>query len=425
MGEGHPSLETLARWLAGELEHEDVLREVVPHLTVTCPVCRLNEEEIRRLQEESGHWSETVAVFETREAPELARLLEGRPHEEQMRLAEENEDLHTWGLCQYLLKKARETVFENPAEAVEKALVAIRLAGHLGEGYHPGWVLDLQARALAYLGNALRVTGELQAADYAFLRAEENLGKSGTGNIRMEAEVLSLRASLKLDQRLFGQAHENLGRALTLYRQALDLAGIATVLLQKVKLLKAEGDIAASIELLREVLGEIEAAKQPRLHAYALQSLLTSLTLAGRNEEAADLLPSVHELFRETAEPLDWLRLRWTEASIAQGLGRTGEAEAAYREVQGKFLELGKSYDVALVSLDLAALLAGQGRTEELKGIAAEILPVFESREVQQEATAALLLFQRACTEEKATVELLRQIAATLRRDRRGNGGAA
>jgi tetratricopeptide (TPR) repeat protein len=424
VGEGHPSLETLARWLAGELEHEDVLRELVPHLTGNCPVCRLNEEEIRRLQEESGHWSETVAVFETREAPELARLLEGRPHAEQMRLADENEDLHTWGLCQYLLKKTRETVFENPAEAVEKALVAIRLAGHLGEDYHPGWVLDLQARALAYLGNALRVTGELKAADYAFLRAEENLGRSGTGNIQMEAEVLSLRASLKLDQRLFGQAHESLDLALTLYRQAQDLAGIATVLLQKVKLVKAEGNIDASIKLLREALGEIEAANQPRLHAYALQSLLASLTLIGRNEEATELLPSVREIFRDTAEPIDWLRLRWTEASIAQGLGRTAEAEVAYREVQGKFLELRKSYDAALVSLDLATLLAEEGRTEELKGIAAEILPVFESREVQQEATAALLLFQRACAEEKATVGLVRQIAAILRRDRRGDGGA-
>jgi tetratricopeptide (TPR) repeat protein len=415
-------LEILARWLAGELEHEDVLREVAPHLTGNCPVCRGNEEEIRRLQEESGHWSETVAVFETREAPDLARLLEGRPHDEQMRLADENEDLHTWGLCQYLLKKTRETVFENPAEAVETALVAIRLSAHLGEGYHPGWVLDLQARALAYLGNALRVTGELKAADFAFLRAEENLERSGIGNIQMEAEVLSLKASLKLDQRLFSQAHKSLARALTLYRQAKDLAGIARVLLQKVKLVKAEGKIDDSIELLREVLGEIAAAKQPRLHAYALQSLLASLTLAGRNEEAMDLLPSVRELFRQTAEPLDWLRLLWTEASIAQGLGRTGEAEAAYREVQGKFLELGKSYDAALVSLDLATVLAEQGRTEELKGIAGEILPVFESREVPQEALAALLLFQRACAEERATTELVRQIAATLRRDHGANG---
>lgn len=202
--------------------------------------------------------------------------------------------------------------------AVETAIVAIRLARHLGDANHPDWVLDLRARAYAYLGNALRVAGELKAADYALLQAEEHLGRSGTGNTQIEAEVLSLRASLKLDQRLFVQARKSLDRALSLYRQAQDFAGIATGLLQKVKLVQAEGDIDASIGLLREGLAEIEAAKQPRLHAYALQNLLASLTLAGRNEEAADLVPTVRDLFRETAEPLDWLRLRWAEASIAQ-----------------------------------------------------------------------------------------------------------
>ena len=423
MGESHPSLETLARWLAGELEHEDILREVVPHLTESCPICRSQEEEIRRLQEESGHWSETVAVFETRQAPELARLLEGHPYEEQMRLAEENEDLHTWGLCQYLLGRTREAVFEDPARAVETALVAIRIARHLGDAYHPAWVLDLRARAYAYLGNALRVMGEMTAADHAFLRAEECLAKSGTGNIRIEAEVLSLEGSLRLDQRRLEQALELVDRALVLYRASQDPSGIAKSLVQKVKVVQTRGDLDLAIRLLKEGSSEIDPHREPRLFAYARQNLLVCLTRAGRNEEAELMLPEVRLAMQRTAEPLDWLRLRWTEASIAQGLGRTDEAEAAYREVQGKFLELGKGYDAALVSLDLAALLAQQGRTEELKGIAAEIVPVFESRDVHREAMAALLLFQQACAEERATLELIQQIAAVLRRDRRSQGG--
>jgi tetratricopeptide (TPR) repeat protein len=417
-------METLARWLAGELEHEDVLREVAPHLIENCPVCRSHEEEIRRLQEASGHWSETVAVFETRQAPDLARLLEGLPFGEKMRLAEENEDLHSWGLCQYLLRKTQEAVFENPESAVEMALIAIRLAGHLSEAYHPDWVLGLRARAYAVLGNSLRVIGELTAADHALVRAEECLAKNGTGDPRVEAEVLSLKGSLRLDQRLLDQAEELVDRALALYRRSQDHVGVAKTLLQKVKVVQTKGDLDQAIEVLKTCSREIDPYREPRLFAYASQNLLVCLTRAGRNEEAQQVLPEVRTALQTTAEPLDWLRLRWTEASIAQGLGWTGEAEAAYREVQGKFLKLGKSYDAALVSLDLATLLAEEGRTEELKGIAAEILPVFESREVQQEATAALLLFQRACAEEKATVELLRHISAILRRDRRGNGGA-
>jgi len=422
VGEDHPSIETLARWLAGELEHEDVLREVVPHLTGSCPVCKLQEEEIRLLQEESGHWSETVAVFETREAPELARLLEGRPHEEQIRMVEENEGLHTWGLCQYLLKRVREEVFTDPTKAVETALVAIRLTKHLRDTYHPGWVLDLRARAYAYLGNALRVRGELKAADYAFLRAEECLEQGGTGNPRLEAEIVSLKASLRLDQRQFQETLGLVDRTIHCYRLAASPDGIAKALLQKAKLFKEWGDLDSAIRALQSE--EVNRIQDSRLRAVASHDLLCCLISTSRLDEAERLLPAVHASYAGVAGPLDWARLRWTEGELAQGLGRTDEAEIAYREVQGKFLELGKSYDAALVSLDLGALLAGQGRTEELKTLAAEILPVFESREVHREAMAALLLFHQACSEERATRELIQQIAAALRRERRGNGGS-
>jgi tetratricopeptide (TPR) repeat protein len=424
VGEGHPSLETLARWLAGELEHEDVLREVAPHLTGSCSICRLNEEEIRRLQEESGHWSETVAVFETRQAPDLARLLEGRPHDEQMRLAEENEDLHTWGLCQYLLRQTKEAVFENPTKAVETAHLAVRVAASLGDAYHPGWVFDLQARAFAYLGNALRVLGELKAADLAFLRAEECLERSGTGNSRCEAEVLGLQSSLRLDQRRLEEALDLVDRAMTLHRTAGCRSDVARDLLQRAKILNEMASTDQSLEALNRAAREIDPALEPGLFAQIRFNQLAWLSLSGRYEEASGLLQEVRMLLQARSGTLDWLRLRWAEASIAQGLGRTDEAEVAYREVQGRFLEIRKSYDAALVSLDLAALLAGQGRTEELKVLAAEILPVFESREVHREAMASLLLFQQACTEERATLELIQQIAAALRRERRGNGGS-
>ena len=115
------------------------------------------------------------------------------------------------------------------------------------------------------------------------------------------------------------------------------------------------------------------------------------------------------------------LRLRWTEANIAQGLGQLAKAEQVYRAVQGEFLDLGNGLDTALVSLDLATLLWEQGRTEELKQLATEVLVVFESREVHREAIAALLLFQQACTEDRVTAEMLRQIAAQLRRERTGS----
>ncbi len=103
---------------------------------------------------------------------------------------------------------------------------------------------------------------------------------------------------------------------------------------------------------------------------------------------------------------------------MAFGSGLRGPAEQAFKEVQREFLERDLGYDAALVSLDLAILYAQEGCIPELKQLALDILPVFSSREVHREAMAALLLFQHACEEERLTVELARQLASLLARER-------
>jgi tetratricopeptide (TPR) repeat protein len=419
MADDHLSLETLARWLAGEMEHEEVLREVAPHLVECCSVCRRLRDEIRYLQEESGHWSEVVAVLETQEAPGLALSLLGHPQEERLRLAAEDESLHTWGLCQYFLNASQEAVFQDPARAVDMAHLAVRLSAHLSEAYHPSSIMDLRARAYAWLGNARRVLGELHAAEHAFVRAEECLKRNIDADPRVQAEVLGLKASLRLDQRRLDEAMDLVTRSLAFAEENQDQRGMIKALLNKAKIFQVRGDLDQAIALLQENQELLEQGDS-KLYANSRQSLLGFLTLAGRHEEASQLLPQVRSLLAETGEPTDLLKLRWTEASIAQGLGHSEEAESLYREIQTAFLDLGKGYDAALVSLDLAGLLAGQGRTADLKPLAAEILAAFNARGVDREALASLLLFQQACIEERVTLEMIRELAEMLQRTRRG-----
>ena len=176
-----------------------------------------------------------------------------------------------------------------------------------------------------------------------------------------------------------------------------------------------------AIGFLQENLGEIDEAGDPRLSAAARYNLLCCLEEAGRYKEAWKLIPEVRDLFRTAAHPLDRVRLRWEEGSIASGLSRLDEAEAAYREVQRAFLDLHMDYNAALVSLDLALLLAQQGRTEELKSLAVELVASFEAREVHREAMAALILFQHACEEGRMTADVVARVAALLRG--KGEGG--
>ncbi|RPH57744.1 hypothetical protein EHM82_00605 [bacterium] len=411
----------LAKWLSGGLEHDEVLSRVIPHFLAQCPVCRERHLEILDLQKEVRHWNEEIVVTEGRLAPEQWAHLAECPYEEQLRRIEEDESLHTWGLCQLLLKKSRELSFDNPAEAVNLANLAVKIAGRLGEAYDPNWVLDLRARAFAYLGNARRILGELRSAEDAFQNAEKCIARSRSGDTHTRAEVLDLKSSLRRAQRRLEEALKLVNRALMLYRETQDAQGIGKTLLKRAKILEETGDLIKAIDFL--VQNSQEIGSEPRLFAYARYNLLGCLTLAGRHEEAEQLLPEVRALFEKTAQPLDLVRLRWAEGLIALGLGRLGPAEAAFREVQQEFLAREMGYDAALVSLDLARLYAQEGCKDELKRLAAELMPVFEARDVHREALVSLLLFQRACEEERVTVELVQQISDHLRRERRGDGG--
>lgn len=415
----HLSVETMASWLSGRLEHERVLRELVPHLLECCPQCRLKHQEVLRLQEEVGHWDELIAVQESGEAVELFGGLAKLNFARQVQQVEEDERLHHWGLCQLLLRKSTEALADEPARALCYAELATRISRQLSAAYDIQWVLDLRARALAYVGNAQRVLGEVHSADVTLRLAEDTLGLSTSGNVKVQAEVLAFRASLRRDQRLFADSLALCERALALFREVGHAAGVAKSLLQKAITREESGDLEGAILLLRASSGEIDRADDARLSAYARYNLLCCLLGAGHFEEAAALLEEVRERFEASALPLDRIRLGWAEGNVQAGCGALEAAEISLGAAQRAFLDRGMAYDAALVALDLATLYSRQGRTAELKKLAQQLIPIFEARDVHREALASLLMFWRACEEERLTEELLRDLADALRKKRR------
>jgi len=417
--DAHLSLEILAKWLAGDLDPEILRTWVVPHLLAGCSVCRDRHDEIQRRKQDLGHWDERVAVFEAQEAPELIAELADLPFDEQLGRIAEDVRFQTWAVCQALLRKSLEAAFEEPVQAVNLAELGVLVAQSLGPAYDPGWVLDLQARAAACLGNARRVLGELRSAETDFRRAEAYLEEGATGNPQVRAEVLDLKASLRRDQKRLDEAFLLLEEASSLCTEVGDEHALGAILLKKAKILEETGELEQAVELLREAVGKIDPARSERLSVYVRHNLLCTLTMARRYEEAQAMLPGVQELFQSIAKPIDFIRLRWAEGSIAAGRGRRDEAEATFLAVREEFLRHGMGYDAALVSLDLAILYVQEGRTAELKRLAAEIGPIFESRDVHREALAALVLFKEACQEERLTLQLANQIARSLQQERR------
>jgi tetratricopeptide (TPR) repeat protein len=415
----HFSIEVMARLLAGDLSHDELVNEVAAHLWQRCPHCQEQHEEILRLQKEFGHWDERVVVLEGREAPELYERIENLPFDEQLHLVAEDPAFQNWAFCQLLLTKSLDAGFEDAAKAINLSELAVKVALQLGEAYDPHWVLDLRAKAYAYLANARKVLGEWRSSETAFREAESHLARSMTGNVLIEAEILHLKASLRLDQRRLKEALTLVDQALSIYREHEDSHGIGVTLLKKARILEEGNDLEAAIQILRQSLEEVDPAQESRLHLYVRYNLVLCLTLSGQFSEAEDLLPEVQTGLVREERPLDLLRLHWTEGKIAFGLGRTGEAEEAFRSVQQEFLSRGMGYDAALVSLDLAVLYAQERRTGELKKLAAELMRVFEARDVHREAVAALLMFQKACEEERLTAQLAGKIAAMLKEAKR------
>jgi tetratricopeptide (TPR) repeat protein len=416
--EAHLSLETLARWLAGDLPYEDLIDHVLGHFVARCAVCRKRYEEILRLQRDIEHWDERVAVFEGIQAPELVDRLMGLPFDEQLGLVCDDESFHTWGSCQLLLRKSREAAFEDPARAVNLAELGLKVALNLDDAYDPHWVLDLRAKACAYLGNARRVLGELRSAETAFREAHEYLDRSMTGNERVHAEVLDLESSLRREQRRFDKALELLNKAVDLYQGLDDQHRQGRSLIKKAKALEEMGSLEAAIDLLPSALALIDTERDPALEIYGRYNLIWCLVTAERFDEAERLLPEVRSRFERLSKPLELVRLRWADARIAIGVGDEAAAERIYREIQHEFFRLGLAYDAALVSLDLAVLYSNQGRNEDLRQLSAEILPVFEARDVHRETLATLLLFRRAVEEERFTAEVAQQFITALRRSR-------
>ncbi len=425
LSELHLDMEALARWLSGRMEHDEVLRSIAPHLFASCPACQQTANQLAKKLDEVGHWDEMVAVVEAQDADEFLAELDRMPFEEQHRAVRERDDLQTWGLCHLLLQRSRNEVLDDPARSVDAAELAVQIALQLGPAYDPAWVLDLQGRAYAYLGNARRVLGELRSAEGAFRLAENQVAASGTGNLRIEAELLGLKATLRRDQRRFGEALSLIDRAIMIYREdpsARDshLAGRAH--LNKAHTLLEMGKPAQAMPHLRRAAAMITPEREPRLDLVLHHNLLESLVQSDLLDEAEALLPKVHSLAQRLGSDLDLVRLTWHEAKLRFHRGQNDRAEHLLREVQLEFLTRRLGYDAAMVCLDLAILFAQSARLGDLKRLAVEVLPIFEDRSIHREAIASLMLFQKACEEERLTLSLALHLSNHLSRERRQPG---
>jgi tetratricopeptide (TPR) repeat protein len=302
---------------------------------------------------------------------------------------------------------------------VELAELGLLLARHLdAEYYGHSVVQDVQARAWAYLGNARRIAFDLAGAEEALTQAER-LAEGGSADPLEEARILDFRASLLSDQGRFEQAADLLDVVIDIYQDLHEPHRQGRAMISQGVFLGYAGWSEEAIRQIRKGLALVEGEREPRLVLMARHNLAWFLNDCGHSEEAQQQLARFRHAYGEFPDAWTELRLAWLSGRIAARLGRLGEAEKTLVEVRQRFLAEGHGSDASLVTLDLAQLYLQQGRSVEVRELAAGMLAVFLSQDVHRQAAAALTVFQQAAELDRATPRLLEEIATYLRRARR------
>jgi len=441
----HFDSSVLQRFAAVALRPETMI-QVGRHLSV-CSTCRSRlrrlrggQELLQRLHIEdraTAASEEYEALFErlskqafdrvsiiTREkasTPLLLREISELPYETKRLKLREDSRFHSAAMVEALLECVRAEWNEDPISAERKAHLALEITERLDPRvYGQSLANDLRARTWSFIGNVRRIHSDLRGAEEAFQAAESVLEEAGSGDPLERARLLDLKASLRRAQRRLEEALALLDEAIEIYRKTRDRHLEGRALISQSMIHSYADAPERAVPLLFRALEIIDSEEEPRLLHTIFNNLSFNLVALGRYEQASQVLPEAHRTAREFVTLDDSFRALWVEALLDMGQEHLDDAEPKLRSVREHFIKSGIGYNAALVSLDLAKVYLLQGRTEETKRLAAEMHPIFVSRDVQREAIAALLVFQQAAERESASLRLVDEVIRSVRRAQAG-----
>lgn len=353
-----------------------------------------------------------------RQAGDLWERLKKASPKERRALVKTTKEFRSWALCELVCERSLEAAADRADRALELADLAVYIA-EMAPGEQT-WRKRLRGYALAHLGNAKRVGGDLPAADEVFAKARKfwEAGEGAGVEFLSEARVLGLEASLRRNQR-------RLDEALRLLDQALSLATEperTKLLINRANVLELAFDFQGAITILRDLSASNSRDKEPRIGWLINFTLVNNLLQAGFPEEANTLIPKMRELAARLDNDLDFVRLRWLEGRVAAATGRKTEALRNLSGVRNDLAIRKIPYDTALVSVESSVLLLEDGRVREVRTIARQILWILQSQGVHREALAALRLFCEAAEQETATLAMARRLSEYLLRARNEPG---
>jgi tetratricopeptide (TPR) repeat protein len=426
----HITRELLRAVARGKLSERGFAQIETQHLESLCPVCRREiqawraegtseegyEYALQALPAVLGRHASDLLRQSRQAERDLEELLATPPAERLARIGRSRSRFRGPVLAERLIQESRRRTPASPEEGYDLAELARAVVQRSLD--HPD-TFSLLALASAQMANACRSGGDLRRADEHFQYVRFLVRDQGVTDPLVLAQIDHLEGSLRKDQRRFGEAEELLARAAMLFRISGDAVETSRVLLLLGSLYFYQSLFERAIEMVQAALERLSPEEEPWLYLNGRHNLALYLTEAGRYAEAEGLVAVDEDLYRGHPEPWTQLRLSWLRGKIAAGLGEPDEAERLFRETRDGFVRQGNGYDAAMASLDLALLFLREGRTAEVQPLAAEMVALFESRDVHREALAAVRLFQEAAQREEVTAGMVRELSGRLEAARR------
>ncbi|HEY0782362.1 MAG TPA: hypothetical protein VGE98_07910 [Thermoanaerobaculia bacterium] len=448
-GDRHPTQQLLERFMRNEADPAE-RRQVVRHLIAGCGRClkvtrtywslgEASQAPVVALPADRAAGSDTDARPAAAFQEVFARLAtEGRLRERRTRADQElapqllaellalpagdrlgrvyaEERFLSPALTQQLAERSLSLAEQEGSaeEALQSAELAVALAGQLDPALcGTSVVASLRARAWGCLGRARLAAADLPGADRALQTAEGLLSLHPVDPL-VEAELYVHRAALEPEE---GALH-HLDRAAALYRSTNESRLLGRTLIRK-GLLSARSEQGerreSAVDLLREGVALLDEGSDAPAAATALVELATLLSDLGRPEEAREAAAQARRFAEALGDVPALLRLRRFEGELGVADGEPAAAEAALVTVRDDLIESGLGRDAAKASLDLARLLANQGRGADLQRLAQGSAAIFGTRDVRKDTVVTLLVLRRASDREGATPELLSALSGFL-----------
>lgn len=270
---------------------------------------------------------------------------------------------------------------------------------------------DLRTKAWGQLASALRVSDRPREAEEALVTAQE-YRERGTGDPVLRAWMMERISSLLLFQGRFNDAITMYEEAGQIYEELGQSDKLAGIMIYKAVAFIYSGDAERAVPILNQAIPLINDEEDPHLLFAACHNLIWCYVDLDRPDQALMLYNEARELYQEFDDPLILLRATWQEGRLLRDLGHLRAAETTLLRARKGFLEKELIHEVALTSLDLAAVYVKLGLVEEVKRTVLTAIPIFHALRVKVETLAALLQLQQVADQEQQALDLIRTLNA-------------